>query len=126
MNIKKEITLGIIFSLLVMVVVFLYIFQYQNRQKKTQTTQPAQKNSLSLTVSEVTKHNTKDDCWQIIENNVYNVADYLNTHPGGADIMIPYCGQDATQAFLTKDGQGSHSPKAYQALEPLKLGPLVK
>lgn len=50
----------------------------------------------------VTLHNTKNDCWIIIDNGVYSVSSFLTSHPGGANEIIRYCGQDASNAFATK------------------------
>ncbi|MCL4374849.1 cytochrome b5 domain-containing protein [Patescibacteria group bacterium] len=78
-----------------------------------------------LTASIVAKHNQPQDCWIIVNNDVYQVTDFLSLHPGGAGEIIPYCGQDATQAYLTKGGRGvSHSAAADQMLSQLKVGTL--
>ena len=75
-------------------------------------------------MDEVKKHTMSSDCWLIIESNVYDVSQYLSLHPGGADRITPYCGQDATTAFLTQGGRGSHSAQAVAQLGLLLLGPL--
>ena len=40
-----------------------------------------------FTKEEVSKHNTKDDCWLIIHGKVYDVSDYVDEHPGG-DVIL--------------------------------------
>jgi len=75
-----------------------------------------------LTVQEVATHNTAADCWLLINNKVYNATSYLNLHPGGRDRIIPYCGRDATQAFVTKGGEGNHSNSAFADLAKLYIG----
>lgn len=35
-----------------------------------------------LTLSEVAKHNKRDDCWIIVEGLVYDVTKYIPLHPG--------------------------------------------
>lgn len=79
---------------------------------------------LILTAIEVAKHNSISDCWMIINNKVYNVTSYLFAHPGGAGVMVPYCGQEATRAFQTKDKNSSHSSYADSLLADYYLGDL--
>ncbi len=51
------------------------------------------------TKQEVSKHNTKNDCWIIIKNIIYDVTDFLSIHPGGSSIMLQVAGKDATEYF---------------------------
>lgn len=98
----------------------------QNNQPEQQTqptnTTPVQPAGISE--AEVAKHNKPSDCWIIISSNVYDVGNYLELHPGGADVIIPYCGRDATQAFNTQGGRGRHNSEATQELQKHLLGPL--
>ncbi len=80
--------------------------------------------TVSLALANIATHSTPQDCWIIISSKVYDVTNYLNLHPGGRNRIIPYCGQDATQAFATKGGQGQHSSQAQQDLAALYLGPV--
>ena len=75
----------------------------------------------ALTPSEVAKHNTKEDCWVIIENHVYNVTDFLEDHPGGKRAILMYAGKDATKEF--KMLHNKSILKKYGG--DLYLGPLV-
>ncbi|KAI5778292.1 FMN-dependent dehydrogenase-domain-containing protein [Geopyxis carbonaria] len=52
-----------------------------------------------LDAKEVAKHNSRDSCWVIIHNNVYDVTDFLDEHPGGANIILRYGGKDATEEY---------------------------
>jgi len=81
--------------------------------------------STTLTKAEVAKHNTESDCYMIVNNKVYDVTTYLPVHPGGAFRIIQYCGQDGTQAFDTKGGQGQHSNRAGNDLSSLYVGDLA-
>lgn len=51
---------------------------------------------IGYTPSEIEKHNTKDALWIIINNEIYNVSEWKNKHPGGAAVLMDYAGQDAT------------------------------
>ena len=53
----------------------------------------------TYTKEEVKKHNTKDDCWLIIKDMVYNVTEFLSIHPGGSSIVLSVGGEDATEYF---------------------------
>jgi cytochrome b involved in lipid metabolism len=70
----------------------------------------------------ITQHNTTNDCWLLINNKVYDVSSYLTSHPGGSATIIPYCGKDATVAFDSKGGQGSHSAFAQSELAQFVIG----
>lgn len=48
---------------------------------------------------EVKKHNKKDDCWIVVQDNVYNMTTFQNKHPGGRFVIKQYAGQDATEVF---------------------------
>jgi cytochrome b involved in lipid metabolism len=75
-----------------------------------------------LTSTEVAKHNIANDCWLIISNGVYNITTYLRSHPGGYSMILPYCGKDGTQAFITKDIGRNHSNYAYNLLNDFYIG----
>ena len=79
---------------------------------------------LVLNLREVSKHNSANDCWLIINNKIYAVSNYLNAHPGGTGTIIPYCGGDATIAFETKGGGGTHSNYANSLLGNYLVGTL--
>ncbi|KAK5990847.1 L-lactate dehydrogenase (cytochrome) [Cladobotryum mycophilum] len=49
--------------------------------------------------AEVAKHNTTDSCWVILYGNVYDVTEFLPSHPGGAKIILSLAGKDATEDF---------------------------
>ncbi|KAG7661791.1 uncharacterized protein J8A68_004680 [[Candida] subhashii] len=54
---------------------------------------------MVLSLEEVAKHNTREDCWVIIHNKAYDVSGFVNEHPGGSAIILKYAGKDATKAF---------------------------
>lgn len=81
---------------------------------------------LVLTVGEVSKHNSGSNCWMIINNKVYDLTSFLNSHPGGASVMILYCGKDGTRAYNTKDKimSKAHSQTADNLLASFYIGDL--
>lgn len=81
-----------------------------NSEQPATSTAPSQK---TFTQSDVALHNKPNDCWLIISGNVYDVGKFLDLHPGGSDVILPFCGKDATQAFNTQGGRRSgHSQNA--------------
>jgi len=76
----------------------------------------------ALSKADVAKHATESDCWVIVNNNIYNVTNYIPNHPAGPQTIIPLCGADATEAFNTRNGKGPHLPKANQQLESMLVG----
>lgn len=61
-----------------------------------------------ITAAQVATHNTSGNCWLIISNKVYNLTSFLSIHSGGASVITPYCGKDATNYFLNRHPQGSY------------------
>jgi len=76
--------------------------------------------SAPLTMTELAKHNTKEDCWMLIDGNIYDVTSFISAHPGG-DTMLQGCGIDATSLYT---GNG-HSQTATAMLENYLLGPIT-
>ncbi len=76
----------------------------------------------SYTVQEVAQHSSQQDCWVIVNGKVYDATQIIPTHPGGAQAIVPLCGKDGSVAFNTKNGKGSHSPKASETLDSYFVG----
>lgn len=85
---------------------------------------PAQKpvsTNLPLTSDEVKKHNSASDCWSIIDGVVYDLSNWVDSHPGGSSRITAICGKDGTSNFL---GQHSNSNSAKSRLKGFELGKL--
>ena len=52
-----------------------------------------------FTPAEVAKHTKKGDCWVVLNNEVYDVTEFLPDHPGGKNAILLYGGKDATKEF---------------------------
>ncbi|KAF4651993.1 hypothetical protein FOZ61_010002 [Perkinsus olseni] len=52
-----------------------------------------------LTWEEVAQHNSKHDCWTVINGVVYDVTSYLDYHPGGRGELLQGAGKDCTELF---------------------------
>lgn len=74
----------------------------------------------TYTLEEVAQRNNKggNDCWLIYKGAVYNVTDYADEHPGGADLVTDWAGMDCTKAF----NDAGHSAEALRDLKKYKIG----
>ena len=52
-----------------------------------------------LTLEEVAKHNTKGDCWVVVNGQVLDVTSFLPDHPGGELAILTFAGRDASAEF---------------------------
>lgn len=77
--------------------------------------------NLPLTVDEVKKHNSATDCWSIVDGNVYDLSNWVYSHPGGSARIISICGKDGSASF---SGQHSNSSSAKSRLKGFELGKL--
>ncbi len=152
MQVKKEIMIGLMLALGALVFILVIAGNYIKREDLPKvdqniaetTTSPTEASKISVenpieassatvdsidttikyTMTEIAKHNSEKDCWLLIDNEVQDVTSYMSKHPGGKGWILPYCGKDATVAFSTKGGEGSHSEKAYGLLDSLYVGDL--
>ncbi|PKA66727.1 Cytochrome b5 isoform A [Apostasia shenzhenica] len=75
--------------------------------------------SKKYSVSEISGHTSKDDCWLIIHGKVYDVTDFLEDHPGGDDVLLQAAANgDATQSFEDV----GHSTAATNQMESFFMG----
>lgn len=82
---------------------------------------PNTNGSITLSISEIKTHNSKSDCWSIVNGNVYNLSSYVQKHPGGAAVIANICGKDGTNAF---SNQHNTQSKPNNVLSGFLLGPL--
>ena len=52
-----------------------------------------------MTLADVAKHNTKTDCWVVVDGQVLDVTSFLSEHPGGELAILTFAGKDATEEF---------------------------
>lgn len=74
---------------------------------------------------ELAKHAQQKDCWMAINRNVYDLSTYLPQHPSPPDVIVPWCGKEATQAYVTKTKGRPHSPYADDLLAKYRIGVLA-
>ncbi len=90
----------------------------------TETTNSAGsvESSSALTMSEVAKRNTVDNCWAVVDGIVYDLTDYATSHPGGAINIENLCGTDATSGFKNQHGGESKPNSVLTGFEIGALG----
>ncbi|CAA6667353.1 unnamed protein product [Spirodela intermedia] len=67
---------------------------------------------------ETSQHDTREDCWIIVDGKVYDVTEYLDDHPGGDDIIVSVAGKDATEEFE----DAGHSKTARELMKSFCVG----
>lgn len=75
-----------------------------------------------FSLADVASHNTNKSTWIVIHNNVYDVTEFLNEHPGGEEVLIEQGGKDATEAFEDV----GHSSDARERMKKYKIGELLE
>lgn len=75
-----------------------------------------------FTLDEVAKHGSPDDCWMAIRGSVYDLGAYLPEHPSRPELVLPWCGMEATEAYETKTRGRRHSPYADELLAKYRIG----
>ena len=132
---KKEFIFGLIMVLIVGAGLFFVFNKKEEKKEKIKTSkvvspvvtkkieqETSKKSSFSM--SDLAKHNNENDCWIVIDGKVYDVTNYIESHPGGK-VMANFCGQDGSLAFATKGKKNKpHKPEAYDVLKTLYIGDL--
>jgi delta8-fatty-acid desaturase len=74
--------------------------------------QPLQK----FTLAQVAEHNTKDDCWIVVDERAYDITRFVSKHPGGVGPVLNMAGKDATDVFANY-----HAARVYKTMLPAFL-----
>ena len=85
-------------------------------------TSSAASDIMTYSLAEVRQHAARDNCWMAIEGKVYDLTAYLPMHPAGPDIMLNWCGTEATMGMRTKGIGSDHSSFAWRQLENYLIG----
>ncbi|KAK4989684.1 hypothetical protein LTR50_003008 [Elasticomyces elasticus] len=62
-------------------------------------------NSRLISVEEISKHSTAEDCWIVVDGKVWDLTEFAPEHPGGPQIILKHAGRDATTSY-----SGIHAP----------------
>ncbi|NDD07663.1 MAG: cytochrome b5 domain-containing protein [Actinobacteria bacterium] len=74
-------------------------------------------------MDQVKANSTRASCWTVIDNNVYNLTNWISSHPGGAGAIQSLCGVDGTASFKA---QHANQFRPQSSLSSYLLGPLSK
>ena len=91
--------------------------------KPSPTPEPEMTTQAGYTMAKVKENNSAASCWSVINGNVYNLTQWINSHPGGPSVIRGLCGVDGTSSFNGKH-RGQGNPTA--TLASYLLGPLAK
>jgi cytochrome b involved in lipid metabolism len=129
---KNLVTISLtIFIIAVVYILGAAVFNNQNKitsstivQQSSNANVASSANVKTFTPAQVATHNTVSDCWQVVGGKVYDVTNFIPIHSGGAAQIVPFCGKDATVAFDTKGGRGSHRQGDLNILASYYVGDL--
>jgi hypothetical protein len=76
-----------------------------------------------ITRAQVEMRNSKTACWSIIDEKVYDLTRWIDSHPGGPSYIQFICGKDGTNSFKA---QHSGRPNPTARLAEFLLGPLAR
>ena len=71
--------------------------------------------------AEVELHNHAKDCYVTVGENVYDITDFVDSHPGGGELILEYGGKDVA-GILKDEISHTHSESAYEILDESLVG----
>jgi hypothetical protein len=87
------------------------------------TPEPEITTQSGYTMAKVKENNSASSCWSVINGNVYNLTQWINSHPGGPSVIRGLCGVDGTASF---NGHPRVQGNPTATLASYLLGPLAK
>lgn len=79
--------------------------------------------TTGYTMSQVAANNSAKSCWAVIEGSVYDLTNWIYSHPGGSGAILSLCGTEATASF---NAQHANQSRPSSRLSGYLLGPLIK
>jgi hypothetical protein len=90
---------------------------------KASASASASATTAGFTMAQVKANNSAKSCWAVVDDYVYDLTKWINSHPGGPGAIVSLCGTDATTSFKA---QHQNQAKPAVRLDSYKLGPLQK
>jgi len=82
----------------------------------------SEKQVKKYSLAEVQEKAAAKQPWIVINDSVYDVAEFLNDHPGGEEVLLEQTGKDATEEFEDV----GHSSDAREVMQKYKIGELIE
>lgn len=76
-----------------------------------------------ISLAEVALHNKPDDCWTVIDGQVYDLSDYGQKHSSRPMIALPSCGREASGGYRTKSKGRPYTPDTDTLPADFRIGP---
>lgn len=77
-----------------------------NSKRKLQTGANHPVSPTEITLEELAQHNSANDCWVAIHGDVYDLTEFAEEHPPGAESIYVLAGKEATDAFKAVHSRG--------------------
>ena len=87
------------------------------------TPEPELTTQSGYTMAQVQANNSSAKCWTVINGNVYDLTNWIASHPGGQSPIKGLCGRDGSSSFNGRH-RGQSGPA--DSLAAYLLGPLSK
>lgn len=82
---------------------------------------PEETEPAGFTMAMVAENDDASSCWSAINGNVYDLTEWINSHPGGSSNILSLCGTDGSDSFNARHS-GQSNPES--TLQSFLLGPL--
>ncbi|KAL2642066.1 hypothetical protein R1flu_009653 [Riccia fluitans] len=99
---------------------------FRRRKSSKESANDAQ-NVKVVTLEEVRKHRTPEDAWIVVDGEVYDITDFLENHPGGAELIMEHLEDDNVYEIMKgvdESSDHSHSKAAFNMLQQFHVGRL--
>jgi cytochrome b involved in lipid metabolism len=84
---------------------------------------PEMTTQSAYTMAKVKENNSAASCWTVVSGNVYDLTQWIKSHPGGSSAILSLCGTDGTASFKAQH-RGAGRPES--TLAGYLLAPLAK
>ncbi len=83
---------------------------------------PTPTGESSYTLAQIKPHDSATTCWSAVNGGVYDLTDWVDSHPGGRMTILMICGKDGSALFNAQHGR---SGRVASILSEFKIGILA-